>query len=98
LTQKQRISAQTTTIALVLVIIDEWYLEISELGDQCYHFYVNKSKGPFLTSPLGANFDPRGEVVHLGMNEEVSIPSKGQISPWGPSSPLGVKFVPGVQG
>jgi hypothetical protein len=27
---------------------------------------VNKSKGPFLTSLLGANFDPRGEVVPQG--------------------------------
>jgi hypothetical protein len=51
-------------------------------------------RGPFLTSPLGANFDPRGEVVPWG----------GEVIPWGefsvdPSillncrvcSPLGVK-------
>jgi hypothetical protein len=28
--------------------------------------YFEKSWGPFLTWPLGANFDPRGEVVPQG--------------------------------
>jgi hypothetical protein len=34
--------------------------------------YIWSHRGPFLTSPLGANFDPRGEVVPQG-----SI-----LSPW----------------
>jgi hypothetical protein len=27
---------------------------------------IDKSRGPFLTSPLGTNLDPRGEVVPRG--------------------------------
>jgi hypothetical protein len=41
--------------------------------------------GPFLTWPLGANFDPRGEVVPQG---------RGEHYPRGKISPLGTKFTP----
>jgi hypothetical protein len=36
-------------------------------------------KGPFLTSPLGANFDPRGEVVPKGR----ICPLRVKLSPGG---------------
>jgi hypothetical protein len=36
-------------------------------------------RGPFLTSPLGANFDPRGEVVpHGGI-----LSPRVEVIPWG---------------
>jgi hypothetical protein len=34
---------------------------------------------PCITSPLGANFDPRGEVVPQGVN----LSSRGEVIPWG---------------
>jgi hypothetical protein len=34
------------------------------------------ARGPFLTSPLGANFDPRGKFVPQGL-------ILGEVIPWG---------------
>jgi hypothetical protein len=47
-----------------------------------------ESRGPFLTSSLGANFDPRGEFVPQGR----ICPPGVTFVPWGWSCPLGVKF------
>jgi hypothetical protein len=48
----------------------------------------SEDRGPFLTSPLGANFDPGAVVVPQGW-----IVSPGSdIIPWGWCYPLGVKF------
>jgi hypothetical protein len=33
----------------------------------CICAFVGKARGPFLTSPLGATFDARGEFCHLGV-------------------------------
>jgi hypothetical protein len=44
--------------------------------------------GPLLTSPLGANFTPRGEFVLQGW----IVSSGGEVVLWGWSYPLGVKF------
>jgi hypothetical protein len=46
------------------------------------------SRGQFLTSPLGVNFDPRGEFVPQGW----ICPPGVNFVPWGWSYPLGVKF------
>jgi hypothetical protein len=35
--------------------------------------------GPFLTSPLGANFDPQGRSCPLGVN----LSPRGEVIPWG---------------
>jgi hypothetical protein len=62
--------------------------------------------GPFLTSPLGANFDPRGEVVPQGWSYPLGVkfsvrPSillNSSVHPWGWTKgwtfPLGDKFHP----
>jgi hypothetical protein len=62
-------------------------------------------RGPFLTSPLGANFDPQGQSCPSGM----SLSPRGEVIPWGWNSlfdpsillnsrewtaPLGDKFHP----
>jgi hypothetical protein len=36
-------------------------------------------RGPFLTSPLGANFDPQGRSCPPG----VSLSPRGEVIPWG---------------
>jgi hypothetical protein len=36
-------------------------------------------RGPFLTSPLGANFDPQGRSCPPG----VSLSPRGKVIPWG---------------
>jgi hypothetical protein len=38
-----------------------------------------EARGPFLTLPLGANFDPRGEVVPQGR----ICPPGANFAPWG---------------
>jgi hypothetical protein len=38
-------------------------LSVDQLRGQPLEMCVRKPRGPFLTSPLGANFDPRGRVV-----------------------------------
>jgi hypothetical protein len=38
-----------------------------------------KTRGPFLTSPLGANFEPRGEFVPQGW----ILSPWGEVIPWG---------------
>jgi hypothetical protein len=44
------------------------------------HAYMHEGlRGPFLTSPLGANLDPRGEVVPQGW----ICPLGGEVIPWG---------------
>jgi hypothetical protein len=47
--------------------------------------HMCRTEALFLTSPLGANFDPRGEVVHHGWYIFV---------PWGWNYSLGVKVSP----
>jgi hypothetical protein len=63
--------------------------------NQVRDFTVSKiARGPFLTSPLGENFDPRGEVVPKGQFNPLGV----KLSPVCPSillnsrecSPLGV--------
>jgi hypothetical protein len=44
--------------------------------------YAGKFRGPFLTSPLEANFDPRGEVVPQGL---ILYPG-GEVIPYGRNS------------
>jgi hypothetical protein len=44
-------------------------------------------RGPFLTSPLGANFDPRGEFC----------PLEGEVIPWGWNSPFTPPFFKTVE-
>jgi hypothetical protein len=56
-------------------------------------------RDPFLTLPLGANFDPSNflnsrECSPLGVNEGVSISLGGQISPLGPGARGEVKNGP----
>jgi hypothetical protein len=67
-------------------------------------------RGPFLTSPLGANFDPqvrncppgvnlspRGEVIALGCNSVFAPPlfwTIKSVHPWGWTSPLWYNFHP----
>jgi hypothetical protein len=69
---------------------------------------VTEGWGSFLTLPLGANFDPRGEFCPMGVKFSVgpSFPLNSRecsplglnegvnIPPWGQISPLGAKFTP----
>jgi hypothetical protein len=47
---------------------------------------LEKGRGPFLSSPLGGNFDPRGKVVPRG---EFRSLDGCEVIPWG------VKLFPG---
>jgi hypothetical protein len=42
-------------------------------------FFEWGSRGTFLTSPLGANFDPQGQSCHPGVN----LLPRGEVIPWG---------------
>jgi hypothetical protein len=41
--------------------------------EQLFFLYGSNSRGPFLTYPLGANFDPRGGVVPLGWSYSLGV-------------------------
>jgi hypothetical protein len=67
---------------------DGRHLFIRKYGSRQNNVFLNEKKprglgsgnwGPFLTSPLGANFDPRGKVVPQGW---ISSPG-GKFTPWG---------------
>jgi hypothetical protein len=60
----------------------------SHIGANTIHGQRHKSSGPFLTSPLGANFDPRGDVVPQGR----CCPPGAMLSPRGEICSLGMKF------
>jgi hypothetical protein len=62
---------------------------------------VTAPEGPFLTSPLGANFDHRGEVIPWGWNSLFApsiLLNSRECSPWlwtkGWTFPLGDNFQP----
>jgi hypothetical protein len=49
-----------------------------ELSSLHFGHYVS-FRGPFLTSPLGANFDPQGRSCPQGVN----LSPRGEVIPWG---------------
>jgi hypothetical protein len=56
---------------------------LDNLAKKSVHFWcyvaMSTSRGPFLTSPLEANFDPRGEVSPQGAKLTPGV----EVIPWG---------------
>jgi hypothetical protein len=46
--------------------VSEWAARFTESQTRTSVGWGWGDRGPFLTSPLGANFDPRGEIVPQG--------------------------------